>query len=91
MLPKHWGWRWTRRFPVLFKIGYWIGIAYFLVLAVAFSWGAVATWNGFFIVCAIGLIAFFPLTWYFEVFRCLVCGEQCSRRELLHQGERHGA
>src|SRR5437588_3920546 len=31
----------------------------------------------------------FDLNWYFEVFRCLVCGEQCSRRRLLRQGNGH--
>ena len=91
MLPKQWGWRFTQRFPLFFEIGYWIGIAYFLVLAIAFTWAAVATQNWIFIACAIACIAFFPLTWYFEVFRCSVCGEQCSRRQLLHEGERHGA
>jgi membrane protein YdbS with pleckstrin-like domain len=91
MLPKHWGWRFTQRFPLFFRVSYWLGITYFLVMAVAFSLAAVATQSWIIVAAAITAIAFFPLNWYFEVFRCLVCGEQCSRRQLLHQGERHGA
>jgi hypothetical protein len=89
MLPKRW--RWMERSRLIFEIIYWLGIAYFLVMAFAFSWAAVTTQNWFFIACAILTIAFFPLSWYLEVFRCSACGEQCSRRELLRQGESHGA
>ena len=84
MMPKRW--RWTQRSTLAFTLFYWAAALYWLTMTLAFFVLAIADESWLFAAVAITAGILFPLAWYFEVFRCSVCGEQRTRRQLLHHG-----